>query len=147
MVTYTALIALAENGYTTTDITAANCEYIIDRAIDYVNLLAGTSIADMAGGAGVKTVTLTDNQNAVVGVLVTCMLRAMKQTSLSNSSSTSNSSGTSSSVNVGGMGASDSSTVSTAINAASALGRSDDFTRKLFDDALRRLVGSSFRRA
>src|SRR4030042_140236 len=98
MVTYTALIALAENGYSITDISAANCEYIIDRAPDYVNLLASTSIADMTGVAGVKTVTLTDPQNAVIGLLVACMLREMKRTALTSSTST----GTSTSGSLGG---------------------------------------------
>jgi len=144
MLTYTALIALAENGYTTSDITAANAEYIIDRATDYVNLMAGQSIADMAGGAGVKTVTLTDNQNAVVGMLVTLMLREEKKSSLTNSTSSGTS--TSGSVQVGGMGASESASVSSAISAASALGGADDFTREAFNDGLRRLIGCSFRR-
>lgn len=145
MVTYTALIALAENGYSITDISAANCEYIIDRATDYVNLLADTSIADMAGVAGVKTVTLTDDQNAVVGVLVSCMLREMKRTSLSNSTSTGTS--TSGSLGVGNISMSESSSVSSAISAASALNGADDFTRTLFMMGVKRLIGSSFRRA
>lgn len=94
MVTYTALIALAENGYTITDIPAATCEYIIDRAIDYVNMRVGASIAALTGAAGTKNVTLTRDQSAVVGLLMTCMLREAKKSSLSNSTATSNSSST-----------------------------------------------------
>lgn len=147
MVTYTALIALAENGYTITDISAANLEYIIDRAIDYVNALAGTSIADMTGAAGTKTATFTDAQNAVVGLLVTCMLREMKRTSLSNSTSTSNASGTSSSIGIGGLSASESGSISTAVSAASSLNNAGDFTRELFNIGLKRLAGTGFKRA
>ncbi len=57
--TLTAAIALAQNNYTTTDLSAANTEYLIDDAIDYVNHLAGTSISNLTGDAGSKSVSLT----------------------------------------------------------------------------------------
>jgi hypothetical protein len=139
MPSVTALIALAENGYTITDITAINVEYIIDNAIDYVNLLAETSIAALSGTAGTKTVTVTREQNAPLRILITCMLREAKKTSLSNSSSTNNSSGTTSSIGVGVLSVSESSSVSAAISAASSFGGTNDLTRVLFDKAIERL--------
>jgi hypothetical protein len=147
MVTYTALIALGENGLTISDFTAVNTEYIIDRAIDYVNMRAQINIPALVGVAGVKTVTLTRNQSAVIGLLVTCMLRAAKQTSLANSSSTSGSSSTSKSVGLGALSLSEGGSVSSAISAASSLGSADDFTRSEFQAGLRALMGAGFRRA
>jgi len=133
----TALIALAENGYTTTDMTAVNTEYVIDNAIDFVNLTAEVNIPQLSGTAGTKTVTLTREQNAAVRLLVTCMLREAKKTSLTNSSSSGTA--TSGSLGIGNLSMSESSSVSSAITAASSLNSSNDLTRSLFEMAIERL--------
>ena len=147
MTTLTAAIVLAKNNYTTTDISAVNTEYIIDDAIDFVNFDCGQTMSNMSGGAGSKTVTVTYSQNAVLSTLLTCMLRDAKKTGLSNSDSTSASSGTSKSVGVGNINVSESSSVSSAISAASSLNSADDFTRSMYVTARQRLIGMSFRRA
>ena len=147
MTTLTATIVLAKNNYTTTDISAANTEYIIDDAIDFVNFDCGQTMSNMSGVAGSKTVTVTYAQNAVLSTLLTCMLRDAKKTGLSNSDSTSASSGTSKSVGVGNINVSESSSVSSAISAASSLNSADDFTRSMYVTARQRLIGMSFRRA
>jgi hypothetical protein len=127
---YTATIALAESGYTTDDVTAINAEYIIDNAINFVNLEAQLSISALSGTAGSKTVTLTRDQYAVVSILSTAMLRETKKTSLTNSTSTGTS--TSGSIGAGSLSLSESSSVSSAISAAASLNSGDDFLRELF---------------
>lgn len=69
---------LAETGYTVGDISLTNLEYLIDNAIDYVNLHAGLSIADLAGSAESKSLTGTDGQIFAVKALSELMLRAYK---------------------------------------------------------------------
>lgn len=51
---------------TTSDISAIDTEYIIDYAIDMLNLYANQSIARMAGTPGSKTLTLTSAQRGAV---------------------------------------------------------------------------------
>ena len=121
MVTVNATIVLAQNGYTTSDFSAVNIEYMMDDAINTLNLLFSQSIAALSGGAGVGSTTLTRSQSAVFAMLMSLVLRENKKTALSNSSSTSNSTGASSSVGIGGLSASESSSVSSAISAASAI--------------------------
>ena len=71
---------LAETDYADTDIHATDgkerVEYMIDNAIDYVNLHAGTSIGNMTGVAGAKTVTVTSGQSAVIKPLCILMVKA-----------------------------------------------------------------------
>src|SRR3972149_6455936 len=136
---YTAAIALSPNGYTEVDITTADAELIIDKAINEINLLADISIPAMTGTAGSKTVYLSRDQSAAVEILVTLMLREAKKTQLSNSSSTGSSSGTSNSVAAGGISASESGSVSSSISAASSLNSATDFTRELFNKAIDKL--------
>jgi hypothetical protein len=148
-VAITAQLSLDRNGYKagdtaaveakTADFTLLVTEYIIDECIDFVNLLANSSIAALSGTPGAMTVSVSRDENAALKLLITCMLRDAKKTTLSNSSSTSNSSGTNSSVSAGGFSASDSSTVSSAVSAASSLNGMDDFTRDLFNKAIERL--------
>jgi len=54
---------LDENNYTIEDVTITNLEYLIQNAIDYVNLRAGTSIADLTGGTTFADVLKDDNFN------------------------------------------------------------------------------------
>ena len=81
-VTNVAQQILDENNYETTDIhaTAATAltrvEYLIDNATDYINLEAGTSIADLSGGAGTKSLTCTAGELPVVKLLSALMVRA-----------------------------------------------------------------------
>lgn len=73
---------LDENGYDLTDfsgLTLTILEYKIDDAIDYVNLQAGTSIADLAGTAESKSITGTDSEILVAKWLTNLMLRAYKE--------------------------------------------------------------------
>ena len=73
---------LDENGYALTDfanLTLTILEYKIDDAIDYVNLQAGLSIADLSGSAESKSITGTDGQIMVVKWLTNMMLRAYKE--------------------------------------------------------------------
>lgn len=146
MVSLTAAIALAQNGFTTADLTAVNTEYVIDNAIDFVELEAGVTIGDMTGVAGSKTVTLTGPQNAVLSLLVSLMLREVKKTTLTNSSSTASSSSTAKAVSIGGLSVSDSAILSSAISAATSLNNASDFTREMFKQGIKRLIGSSFKR-
>jgi len=75
MVTITAAQMHSETDYDTDDISVTNLEYLIDNAIDYVNLHAGQSIADMAGGPP-KSVTVSENQATVLKPLIVLMMRA-----------------------------------------------------------------------
>jgi hypothetical protein len=128
-VTITAVTVLSQNGYTvysagppiTGDFTAVDTEYCIDDAINQVNLLTEKNIPSLSGTAGSKSVTLSRLESAPVKLLITIMLREAKKTSLSNSSSTSGSNSTSQSWNFGPMGASQGSSVGTAISATSAM--------------------------
>lgn len=138
-VTITAQIALDRNGYTTTDFALKNVEYMIDDAIDYINLLAQSSIDALSGSEGSKSVDVSRDENAALKLLITGMLREAKKTSLSNSSSTNNNSSTAKSVSVGSINVSESGSVSSAISAASSLNGMDDFSRDLFNKAIERL--------
>lgn len=121
MPTLTATIVLAKNGFTTTDFSAINTEYMIDDAIDWVNNQTDRGIANMSGSAGTKTVTLSSEENAAVSPLISVVLRENKKTSLSNSSVTSGGSSTSNSIGVGSVSLSESNSVSNAISATSAI--------------------------
>lgn len=73
---------LDENGYAITDfknLTLTILEYKIDDAIDYVNLQAGLSIADLSGSAESKSITATDSQILAVKWLTNLMLKAYKE--------------------------------------------------------------------
>lgn len=63
---------LDENNYTTSDITIVNLEYLIDNATDYINLMAGTSIANIVAGS----LTATENELLVTKTLAALMIRA-----------------------------------------------------------------------
>jgi hypothetical protein len=120
-VTISAAVALAQNGYTTADLSAVNTEYMIDTCLNVVNQLAGQSIAALSGTAGTKSATCTRAQEPAVTTLITITLREAKKTSLSNSSSTSGSASTSKSTTMGPMSVSEGGSTSTAISAAAAL--------------------------
>ena len=55
-----------------------NVEYLIDDVIDYINLETGSSISNLAGVAGSKTVTVTGAQNAAIKLLMPVMLKETK---------------------------------------------------------------------
>ncbi len=139
MPTLTATTELADNGYTTTDVTAAATERIINKASAYVNLRAKSAIPEMSGAEGSKTLTVTREQYAPLSMLITCMLREAKKSQLSNSSSTGSSTSTSKSIGVGQINVSDASSMSSAISAAASLNNADDFTRAQFEEAIRDL--------
>jgi hypothetical protein len=135
-VTINATNTLAENGYTTSDFTAATTEFIIDTAIDLLNLLAEQSIAAMAGSSGTKTVITTRDQAAVLKMLISVTLRENKKTALSSSSSTSGSSSAGKSVGIGSLSMSESSSVSSAISAAATINNPQNSAfAKLFLDS------------
>ena len=120
--TITAALTLSQNGYEEDDdFAVTDVEAWIDDAIITTATLVNTDIDKLEGEAESKTVTLSDDLASAIKVLITIMLREAKKTSLSNSESTSNSSGGSSSIRVGSVDVSDSSSVSTAISAASSL--------------------------
>ena len=63
-----------ETGYT--DPSDTNLEYLIDNVIDEVNLMAGTSIADLAGAAPNKSITASEGELVAVKAGVNLALRA-----------------------------------------------------------------------
>jgi len=72
---------LDENGYSLTDfsgLTLTILEYKIDDAIDYINLQAGLSMADLSGSPESKSITATDGQIVVVKWLTNLFLQAYK---------------------------------------------------------------------
>jgi len=147
MVTISASVALAQNGYTTDDVEDIACEYIIDAAIDHVNLMADTSIAALAGVAGAKTGAVTRNQNAALQPLITLMLRDYKRSALSSSQHTTQSTGAggSSSFTLGPYSVSESSSTASAISAANSLNNAaNTYTVKMFETAIARLRGRLF---
>ena len=132
MTTLTAAILLASNFYESTDFDPANSpdetlslinvEYIIDKAISYVNSEAGTSIttmADTAGVAGAKSITLTDAQYAPLAMILPVMLKEAKY-KISSSSA------------LGPASVSES------------VGSQDTIFRKMFWQSIGRLQGRSF---
>jgi len=72
MATITAQIILDENNYAVSDISLANMGYLIDNAINYTNLVCGTSISNLVAGS----VTVTAGEAAVVKTLSAMLLRA-----------------------------------------------------------------------
>jgi len=81
-ITNIAQRVLDENGYTTASfsgLTLTILEYKIDDAIDWINLQAGLTIADLGGEAGAKTITGTDAEIFVVKWLTNLMLKAYKE--------------------------------------------------------------------
>lgn len=73
---------LDENGLALTDftnLTLTILEYKIDDAIDYVNLQAGLTIADLSGSAESKSITGTDGEIMAVKWLTNLMLKAYKE--------------------------------------------------------------------
>ena len=127
MVDLTAATVLARFNYDSTafdpdrDETASltNVEYIIDDAIDFVNAEAGTSISNLAGVAGSKTVTLTAAQNAPIKLILSVMLKETKY-KISTSSS---------------LGPA---------SASETVGGQDAIFRKMFWQSIGRLQGRSF---
>ena len=69
---------LDENSYTVSDISLTNLEYLIDNAIDTVNLRAGTTIADLTGSAADKDIVGTESEVLVVKELTVLLIRAYK---------------------------------------------------------------------
>lgn len=69
---------LDENAYTLADISLTNLEYLIDNAIDYINMQAGITIVDLSGSAETKSLTATEPQIFAVKSLGVLMLRAYK---------------------------------------------------------------------
>jgi len=131
LVEITAAKVLGRFHYKTTDFdpdgtdettSYTNVEYIIDDVIDFVNLEAGTSISSMTGTSPNKTVTVTNDQNAVIKMLLPIVLR---DTLVSYSKS---------------------SSLGPASISESVSQQSVDFL-ELFQQALNRLRGVSFQRA
>lgn len=76
MVAVTADLVRNSNNYDIGAISDTDLEYLIDECIRWVNLMAGQSMSTMTGVAGAKTVTLTDNQYAVLGMLIPLRVKA-----------------------------------------------------------------------
>jgi len=74
MVTITAVLVKAETGWVDDDISDTNLEYLIDKAINWVNLNAGTSMSNLSGAPG--TVTVTADQGPVVKAWIELLVRA-----------------------------------------------------------------------
>jgi len=96
-----------------------NVEYIIDDVIDFINSEAGTSISNMAGVAGSKTVTVTGAQNAAIKLVLSVLLKETKYK-------------ISTSGNIGPVSSSES------------VGAQDPLFRKMFWSSINRLRGRSF---
>lgn len=73
---------LDENNYETADIHATSLtaltrvEYMIDNVIDYVNLEIGSSIADLSGSVGSKSLTCDEKYLPLIKLLSALMIRA-----------------------------------------------------------------------
>lgn len=76
MGTITAAQVKTENKWTADNISDTDLEYLIDNIINYINLVAGTSISNLSGGAGSKTMTSTSGQDPVVKAGVALAMRA-----------------------------------------------------------------------
>lgn len=77
MVTITAQQILNETGWTSDNFGGKeNLEYLIDKAINWVNLQAGTSISNMTGVVESKTVTVTSDQAPVIKAWIELLCRA-----------------------------------------------------------------------
>lgn len=55
---------------TVSDLTAVNTEYLIDLAIDLLNLYGAADLTNLAGVAGAKTVTVTSAQRGAILLVV-----------------------------------------------------------------------------
>jgi len=81
-ITNIATAILNENGYQLADLTNLTLTLLenkIDEAIDYVNLMAGTSIAALSGTAEAKSFVYTRGENVPVKQLVNLMLQAYNE--------------------------------------------------------------------
>ena len=76
MVTVTAQQVMYETNYSEEQIRKEDLESLIDNCIRWINLMAGQSMSLMAGVAGAKTTTVTDNQYAVLIFLVSLVVKA-----------------------------------------------------------------------
>lgn len=76
MVVITAQQILDENGWLVTDIAIVNLEYLIDNAINYINLETGLSMSNLTGVTPNMAVTLTSAQEVVVKMLSALLVRA-----------------------------------------------------------------------
>jgi len=127
MTDLTAANVLARFNYGSTDFdpdgdettSYTNVEYIIDDVIDFVNSEAGTSISNLAGGAGAKTVTVTGAQNAAIKLVLSVVLKETKY-KISTSS---------------GLGPA---------SISESVGSQDTIFRKMFWSSINRLRGRSF---
>ena len=127
MTDLTAANVLARFNYNSTDFdpdgnettSYTNVEYIIDDVIDFINSEAGTSISNLAGVAGSKTVAVTGAQNAAIKLVLSVVLKETKY-KLSTSS------------NLGPASISES------------VGSQDAIFRKMFWSSINRLRGRSF---
>lgn len=72
MGTFTAQQLLDENNWTTSDISLANTEYLVNNAIHHIELETGLSLNDMTS----QSVTVTDGQETVIKALSALMIRA-----------------------------------------------------------------------
>ena len=126
MTTLTAAIVLERFDLTTADFSAVATEYLIDDVIDYINLEAGTSISNLAGVAGAKTVTVTSGQNAAIKLILSLMLKDVKAMATSTSQT------------LGQMSMSES--ISESVSQAS-IG-----VQGMIDKALKRLTGMALKR-
>lgn len=82
---------LDENKYTTSDVgSLTKLEYMIDNAIDIINLRAGTSIADLSGTAETKSIIGTESEILVVKELTVLLIRALKDRGPATSPTTMN---------------------------------------------------------
>lgn len=94
MVTLTASSVLARFFYKSTDFdpnenettSLTNVEYIIDDVIDFINSEAEVNIPQMSGTAGLKTVTVTRQQNAAIKLVLGVILKESKYKTSTSSS-------------------------------------------------------------
>jgi hypothetical protein len=77
-VTTIAQKVLDQNGYTISDISLVNTEYLLDLAINHVNLMADTDIAALSGVEGAESLVGTKAENYAVQLIGALMIRAYK---------------------------------------------------------------------
>jgi hypothetical protein len=63
-------------------ISLTDMEYLIDNAVDLINLYTGSSIADLSGAAESKSLTATDNQIAVIKLVASEYLKGYSKDGL-----------------------------------------------------------------
>ncbi len=78
-VNITAQNVLDENQWTSSDITLAKLETVMDNAINYVNLEANTTIPTMSGTSESKITTLSRSESLAVKLVSALMVRAYKE--------------------------------------------------------------------